>query len=403
MPVEAQRLRWAWDQGRQVVLLILVTWGTATGRARPDWQPAPRLFYGCLAVAVAGWLAWIFSRPSQQPDSWPANAPWPVWILRPLGRQSGSRLANGAWVAWLTAGLLLCFLRPFGAALAFPSLALLTGAVHNPVRRSVPLAVGAAAVYVAGQFLAGDVGYWVLAGPVAFGFATMGGNIRREANRVAEQRRLTDEEKARSAALAERARIAREIHDVLAHSLAALTVQLETADALLESAAEGDRVRRARQAVGRAGQLAREGLAETRRAIGALRGETVPLSQLLDTLVAGYRADFGVPAVVRVEGESPRLSADAGLALYRGAQEAMTNVRKHAPGAPVTVELRYTPQLASLIVANGPPPDGSVTALANTGTGYGLIGLRERAELAGGTVEAGPADGGYLVNVKIPL
>ncbi|MBO0868379.1 MAG: hypothetical protein J2P15_07420 [Micromonosporaceae bacterium] len=388
MPVEAQRLRWAWYQARQIVVLLLVAIGTVTGRARSNWQPQTALVYGCLAVVVAGWLVWLLGRPS---------------------REAANRLTDSALLVWLAAGLLVAIARPFGAGLAFPALALLQLAIHGPERRSVTLALGTCAVYIGGQFLAGGVGYWVLAGPAAFVFATMAGIVRRGTNRAAEQIRLADAEKANSAALAERARIAREIHDVLAHSLAALTVQLETADALLEGGT-GDRVQRARQAVVRAGQLAREGLAETRQAIGALRGEAVPLPQLLETLATGYRADFGAPAVVRVEGidpdqPAPPLSADAGQALYRGAQEAMTNVRKHAPGAPVTVELRYAPEQVSLVVANGQPPAAAATPRPGApagGGGYGLVGLRERAELAGGTVEAGPAGGGYRVDVKIP-
>jgi signal transduction histidine kinase len=247
--------------------------------------------------------------------------------------------------------------------------------------------------------LVAGFGWWILAGPGAFIIALMAGLIRRQNEALAEETRLAHEEQTRSAALGERARIAREIHDVLAHSLAALTVQLETADALLE----GGRAEQARGSVLRAGQLAREGLAETRRAIGALRGETMPLPELLDALAAGYRTDFGVPAVVRVEGLPCELGADTSLALYRSAQEAMTNVRKHAPGAPVRVDLRYVPDGVSLRVANGAPPVGASRPLAGAGGGYGLTGLRERAQLGGGAFDAGPAGEGYRVDVRIPV
>jgi signal transduction histidine kinase len=239
---------------------------------------------------------------------------------------------------------------------------------------------------------------WIFGGAGLFLVTLMAGLIRRQNASLAAETRLTREEQARSATLAERARIAREIHDVLAHSLAALTVQLETADALLE----GGRAEQARQSVVRAGHLAREGLAETRRAISALRGETLPLPELLAGLAGEYRVDLGAPAEVRVDGEPVQVNPDTGLAVYRTAQEAMTNVRKHAPGAPVELTLRYGPDSVELAVANGAPPP-SDRPLADSGGGYGLTGLRERAELAGGQFTAGPDGNGWRVDVRIPL
>ncbi|MEN3305454.1 MAG: hypothetical protein V7603_1656 [Micromonosporaceae bacterium] len=366
------RARW-WHPLRAGLACVAIGWGVASVEPRPGWHGARLATLLLLAAVSAGWLVWIWQR-------------------------SLGRLATPTILYSLGTGLALAIVHPRGSAVAFPAIACLWAGYRLPRRWSFALTAAAGALFPLTGLVAG-FGWWILAGPGAFIIALMAGLIRRQNEALAEETRLAHEEQTRSAALGERARIAREIHDVLAHSLAALTVQLETADALLE----GGRAEQARGSVLRAGQLAREGLTETRRAIGALRGETMPLPELLDALAAGYRTDFGVPAVVRVEGLPCELGADTSLALYRSAQEAMTNVRKHAPGAPVRVDLRYAPDEVSLRVANGAPPVGASRPLAGAGGGYGLTGLRERAQLAGGTFDARPAGEGYRVDVRIPV
>jgi signal transduction histidine kinase len=206
---------------------------------------------------------------------------------------------------------------------------------------------------------------------------------------------LAREEQARSAALAERARIAREIHDVLAHSLAALSVQIETADALLE----GGHPDRARATLDRARSLTRDGLAEARRAITALHGDAPPLPEALASLAEAYTADTGRAAHSNVEGQPRQLPADASLALYRTAQEALTNARKHAGGADVTLRLGYRLDDVVLTVTD---TGGEPTSQPAPVGGYGLTGLRERAELAGGALNAGSCGDGWRVEVRIP-
>jgi signal transduction histidine kinase len=341
---------------------------------------------------------------SQQGFDWPAGV---LLAMVTVGWLAIALVVRRIWaniVAPLllaTAGVALAAVQAPGTAIVFPAVACLNATTRWRVRRSLPFAAAVAAASGGTQALAGHGGLLILIGPSACVAGLLVGLIRRQNEALAEETRLAREGQARSAALDERARIAREIHDVLAHSLAALTVQLETADALLESG----RAEQARQSVGRAGQLAREGLAETRRAIGALRGETLPLPELLAGLAGEYRADFGAPATVRVDGTAREVGPDIGLALYRTAQEAMTNVRKHAPGAGVEMALRYEPAEVTLSVANGGAPQGVARPLSGTGGGYGLTGLRERAELAGGAFAAGP-DGpggaGWRVDVRIP-
>jgi signal transduction histidine kinase len=219
--------------------------------------------------------------------------------------------------------------------------------------------------------------------------------LRRQRDAGAERERLLAGEQARAAALAERARLAREIHDVLAHSLSALSVQLETAAALLER----DRPAEAAVLVDRAGTLARDGLTETRRAVSALRGDPLPVPELIGELTAGYGRDFGVPATFTVDGKPRGLDAETGLALFRAAQESLSNVRKHAPGSTVETHLAFGAGTVALRVRNHGPAGPPVSGLSG---GYGLMGLRERAELAGGTVQVGPEGDGWLVDVRMP-
>lgn len=200
-----------------------------------------------------------------------------------------------------------------------------------------------------------------------------------------------------AAKVQERTRLARDIHDVLAHSLTALIVQLDGARMLLT----GEHV--SEEAVGsvlRARHLAQEGLDETRRAVGTLRGEGVPGARMLAGLVNDFERDSGLQCDYSVDGEPVELASPAQLALYRTAQEALTNVRKHAPTNRVQVHLRYATGGAELIVddfgdAPAPTPNGA-------GEGYGLEGMRERAELLGGTLEAGPRDTGFRVRLWLP-
>jgi signal transduction histidine kinase len=353
--------------------VVAIGWGTAaTSTYRfGTWQWAAVALL--LAVTAAGWL---------------------LWVLGP----GGSRPAAVAGVGAIgVAGLLLSFLVPHSPAVALLAVSVARAANLWGPRPTIRYGLVLTAAYLAGHALIGETWAWQLVGVGSVAAGLLIGLVRWQSDQLAAEARHARDEQARSAALDERARIAREIHDVLAHALAALSVQLETADALLESG----RDEQARGAVQRAGQLAREGLAETRRAIGALRGETLPLPQLLATLASGYQDDLAAPARVEIVGEPRELRPDVSLTLYRTAQEAITNVRKHAPGAPVDVALAYRPAEVALAVTNG-GGNGTGTPLAGTGGGYGLAGLRERAELAGGTMAAAPEGAGWRVDVRIP-
>ena len=178
-----------------------------------------------------------------------------------------------------------------------------------------------------------------------------------DAELAAIQTQRAEQEHIRAQVLDERARIAREIHDILAHTLGGLVVQLDAADALLS---EGDDPEAGRRLVGGAPRLAVEGLEEARQAIAALRTDPVDLPEALAALTVGDGRRGQVSYEVR--GTPRRLAPEASLAVYRTAQEALANARKHAPGAPVAVTLSFGEQAdgertAVLRVANGAPPD----------------------------------------------
>jgi len=266
------------------------------------------------------------------------------------------------------------------------------------------IATGAPAGTLAG-YSAAFIGLW------AFGLTRRAYVLRAEqAEEALEQARRAHNAETHAAALAERARIAREIHDVLAHSLGAVSVNLQAAEGLLSSLPEqGPELTKAIECVERAGAFTREGLAEARRAILALRdtdtGESAPVRSLAEQLRAltdEYRADGDAAVDYTVTGDPRPVSAEAGLTAFRTAQEALTNARKHAPGQPVSVTLRFGPAETVVRVVNPLSPDGTAGPLTHTGAGYGLTGLRERAALSGGTLIAGPADGQWTVCLTMP-
>jgi signal transduction histidine kinase len=217
-----------------------------------------------------------------------------------------------------------------------------------------------------------------------------------QAERLLKELEQTRQAQVQAAALAERQRLAREMHDVLAHSLSGLVLQLEGAR-LLAVRQDGDP--QVADAVERAHQLARAGLGEARRAIGMLRDDELPGPERLPSLVCDFERDAGVPASLEVVGRQRELGSQARLTLYRTAQEALSNVRKHARPQRVELRLAYEPAGTRLTVedfgGNRPAP------LSDSG-GYGLTGMRERAELLGGQLRAGPTGSGFRVELWVP-
>ena len=152
--------------------------------------------------------------------------------------------------------------------------------------------------------------------------------------------------------------------------------------------------------IDRAHELAKNGLDEARRAIGMLRDDDLPGPDRLAALTAAFQADTGVPARFSSSGTPRELASAVRLALYRVTQEALTNVRKHARPDRVEVRLEYLPDQVSLAVEDVGMPVAAPPAGGEGG--YGLTGMRERAELLGGTLDAAPTGAGFRVLLRVP-
>ena len=234
---------------------------------------------------------------------------------------------------------------------------------------------------------------------------------RRERIAAAEQRAEAAEHSRQAEAdrqvTAERLRIAHELHDVLAHHIAVVNAQAGVAQYLLRTDPAA-----ADTALAGIAANSRAALDELRATLGLLRaeGDTAPgdsrapapttehLGQLLDSFT-----DAGLRLTVTVHGEPGALSGQADLAFYRIVQEALTNATKHAPGSDVSLGIDWYPASVRLNISNTEPAAAS-QGLRNQGTGHGLIGMRERAAAAGGTLSAGPAAaGGYRVTATLPV
>ena len=320
--------------------------------------------------------------------------------------QAGSGVQLAVLVIAVVSAAALIGLQGNGAAFlgVFPAVCM--AALVLPVRLSA-LVAGVAAGAVSVAWLAD--GRSPIAGIIlndfgilAFFLLSLFARRLRESNRRAElllaELEQTRAAQAQAAALAERQRLAREMHDVLAHSLSGLVLNLEGARLL---AAQGGADSQVGEAIDRAHRLAKTGLEEARRAIGMLRDDALPGPERLADLAAEFEAGTGVPCKVAVTGGSkPDLGTEGRLTFYRVTQEALTNIRKHAHADRVEIRLAYEPSGARLTIEDfGSCRDRPAPA---DGTGYGLTGMRERAELLGGTLTAGPTGGGFLVELWLP-
>jgi signal transduction histidine kinase len=219
---------------------------------------------------------------------------------------------------------------------------------------------------------------------------------------LAQRERLQAEQR-RADLLEERARIAREIHDVLAHSLGALGIQIQAARAVLTDHADTDK---AGEILVAAQRMAAEGLVETRRAVQALRADTLPLDEELALVSDTYAQRYHVAVSFDTGGVPGPLPPDATIALLRIAQEALVNAAKHAAGHGVAVRLDYGEADVRLTVRNdldpGTPGAGHPAGVSTVNGGYGLTGMRERLRLLNGTLEAGRRDNQWVVTAELP-
>ncbi len=236
----------------------------------------------------------------------------------------------------------------------------------------------------------------------------LGYNVRERQsvqNRLEAEKRHSAAEQERRSVLEERARIARELHDVVAHHMSVIAIQAEAAPYLAEDLPEPITA-----AFADIRATALDALSETRRLLGVLRqetddGDTAPQPGLdrLDALVAAVRG-AGLNVEVTVDGTERPLPPGVGRNAYRIIQEALSNAMRHAPGAEVRVHLTHRPDALDIHVGNGPPPTlPNGRAPLPPGGGHGLVGMRERADALGGRLSAGPTgEGGYSVRATLP-
>jgi len=378
----------------------------------------PFLSDGLLAAAVYALALWA---PSGPHEVGPDPSTWQMAVFGALaaGPLAVRRRWPAAALAFTLAGT-ACYLAmdgKEGPLLVAPMIAVYTVALRGARRTTVMTAAASGFVLIIAKLVARDS---VVHGLVVFDprlvsvvaqvalAAAVGDAVRNRRAYVAavEERarraERTREEEAERRVIEERLRIARELHDVLAHHIALINVQAEVVAYVMES--DPDQAREALSHVRRAGQEVLDDLGATvsllRRPNAQLESAPEPapgldrLPGLLEAFAAG-----GLRVDLRVVGERRELPATVDLAAYRIIQEALTNVHKHAGDAPATLRIAYTPgELRLEITDSG--PGGSTPG---EGTGHGLLGMRERAYSVGGAFEAGPGqEGGFRVHAVLP-
>ena len=349
------------------------------------------------------------------------HSPRPAVTMLTLLALCAGLAVRRRWPVSLAAGALVCILlfERFGEVSDWmlPSLALLvymyTVGAHVSGRRGQLAAVGLVALTFAVAALdprgsKQHVDALLVTGtlfsviPIAVGRAL--GNRRAltvELHRKAAQLEREREDRARQAAAAERIRIARELHDVVAHSVSVMVIQTQAARRVAPIDREG-----AREALGVVEAAGREALAEMRRMVGVLRRGDTTLSASAEpglgdvpALVDRARA-AGLPVELHIEGEPHQLPPGLDVAAYRVVQEALTNVVKHAGAARARVTVAYSPDQLRLEITDSGRGSGGT---AINGGGHGLVGMRERVGLYGGELTAGRQGGGFAVRARIPL
>ncbi|MER7700340.1 MULTISPECIES: histidine kinase [unclassified Streptomyces] len=374
-----------------VVLALTATFIPVTINVLTSQYDVPGALAGALGVAQAAPLLMLAHRPLQawwiifpadiagalvllahsegRHDVWPWIPPVLVaylFLLLALGLRETRRTLVAVWAATGAAGLVLHLVAPDRAG---------GSALLLPILGAVVLVIGGAV------------------------------RERGEATRrLAEQETISEAERAQRTLLEERTRIARELHDVVAHHMSVITVQADSAPYRISGLPEP-----AREEFAAIAAAARESLGEMRRLLSVLRsdgteGDRAPqpgLDRLQQLVEATVRA--GLPAELSLAADLGEVPPAVDLSAYRIVQEALANVVRHAPGAHTRISVRTSDGHLHVLVVNGPAPTPA-SPLESTGTGHGLVGMRERVRLTGGTLDTGPLpDGGFRVAARMPL
>ncbi|WP_093583797.1 sensor histidine kinase [Geodermatophilus amargosae] len=314
-----------------------------------------------------------------------------LWVEAPR------RVVVGLLVAMAVAATAVRNADPDGPVVAL-FLIMAFAPLRLPVREAAATAVASALLFNLEQVHSAEspaLFVLVTDGGAAF-FFLMGWLLRREHEQRQELEATRDAERV-AAALAERSRLAREMHDVLAHTLSGLAVHLEGARLLARARHTAPEVV---TALDDAHRLARAGLSEARRAVATLRGDELPGPELVPQLVEEHRRAGG-SCTLTVSGDPVPLDPDARLAVYRTVQEGLSNIRKHAPDAPAEVTIRWGGSAVVVVVQDhgGAPAGEPASGL----TGYGLTGIAERADLLGGRFRATHGADGFRVELAVPV
>jgi signal transduction histidine kinase len=331
-----------------------------------------------------------------------------AWLIVDVFPRYRARGLPIALIVMAAAGGLAATTSGGGATLgAFAGVAALAAGSDTELQAAIAVGVaGILPIWIAGPLGRSTLG--TLAGYPLLVLACLSFGRNRRSYRVQaeqaaallEQYERVRAEQRRADVLDERTRIAREIHDVLAHSLGALGIQIQAAKAMLTDQRD---VERAVETLATAQRMAADGLTETRRAVHALRLDTLPLDEEIARVVATHRQRYHVPVTFETSGTSSQLPPDAALALLRTAQEALVNAAKHAPGQHVAVRLDFSDSGARLSVVNHINGASAPEGLPGSAGGYGLTGMRERLRLLNGTLLAGPKENEWAVTAELPL
>jgi signal transduction histidine kinase len=381
--------------------------------ARASGLPPSRLDLLLAVVVTAGLVGYTWANPGASPAG-AAGALLAVVMGAGIWWRRRAPVASGITIAG-AGGVYELVVEQAGVVLVAPVLlAFYSIGAYSPLpRAAVGLAVGCALTFLGYVTDSRSLSAWlenvVFAGLVAGSVWAGGVAVRINRGRAAQladlaaQLEREREDKARLAVAAERTRIARELHDVVAHSISVIAVQAGSGRHTLE----GD-MQRARAALGAIESTARQALVEMRHLLGLLREDNEPATaaplpgmsshaELMD-----QARGAGLSVTVDFDGEPRALPAGIDVAAYRILQEALTNARKHAPGAQVAVRIGYGTHYFEIDVRDHGAGTGAPRIIE--GGGYGLIGMRERVALYRGELDAGPQpDGGFRVHVRLPL
>ena len=374
--------RWEFD----VLIVVLAVAAVLEVAIRRDNADAPQttLWFGIPAAAVI--VLWLLAR-----RRFPFGAPAAFWLLAAAASFVDGRLIPfpaGLYLAGMLAAFLLGNLRD--VILARVGLAVILGSMATIIFNRPGHSPGEL-VFI----------------PLLFGIAWLAGfalNARAEQADAAEARAAQAEREretaARIAVAEERARIARELHDIVAHAVSVMVLQVGAVRHKLpdELADESGALRGVEQA-------GRTALAEMRRLLSAMRRDGDDLELAPQPGLGGVGAlvaeigRAGLPVTLHVEGEAAPLPRAIDLSAYRIVQEGLTNALKHARAHRADVTLRYAPDELQIEVRD----DGTGGGASN-GPGYGLVGVGERVKIYGGTMTAGAApDGGFVLGARLPL